>query len=564
MRDEVAPEELLPRIEHLGPYRLIDRLGEGGMGVVHLALDPSGRAVAIKVLRPSIAHDPEARARLGREVETLTRVQTPRVATVIDADIMGPRPYLVTRFVPGPSLDEVVQSQGPLGPHALLRVARGLVEAVRAIHGVGVIHRDVKPGNVLIEDDEPVLIDFGIAHIADDVRVTSTGLVMGTPGYLSPELVAGAAITEATDWWGWAATLTYAASGRPPFGRGPMDAVLARVREGRPDLEDVDARLAPLLEAALSPRPHERPEADEVIEGLSRYAMGLTEPVPSPVSRGRMPSATMPLPQGAGSANDVGAAPPPAPVWRRRPWPSADLPAPPPRRDPYPPAPSAAEQGYASSGSGPDVEHGPGQGDPRVGRAPRSGTLAASAAALLAATAVRPMWALVALAVWCFAARAVDASMTSLVLRRHERGRRRSDVGVAIASAPWHALRALVTGILALILPLSVLAAGSFAVALLVSVATSGTPMPDTGGPLAVGMAGALVMLWYGPGGVSLRRGSRSIVRALAPEGPPQQVFVTLALLVAAGLAIWAVTARGAVSWTPMPRSPLSWLGWNP
>ena len=240
------------------------------MGVVHLALDPRGRAVAIKVLRAHVAHDDDARQRLSREVDTLSRIRDARVASVIDADVMAPRPYIVTRYVPGPALDEVVEEHGPLAPADLLRLARGIAEAIRAIHACGVVHRDIKPGNVLIEDGDPVLIDFGIAHLQDDVRHTVGGLVMGTPGYLSPELVEGAAITDATDWWGWAATITYAASGRPPFGRARMDAVLTRVRAGDVDLDGVDPLLVPLLRASLSPDPtaaparrrgHRRPRA---------------------------------------------------------------------------------------------------------------------------------------------------------------------------------------------------------------------------------------------------------------------------------------------------------------
>src|SRR6478735_6310710 len=268
--------------QRLGPYRLIEEIGEGGMGVVHLALDPRGRAVAIKVLRAHVAHDADARQRLSREVDTLSRIRDARVASVIDADVMAPRPYIVTRYVPGPALDEVVEDHGPLAPADLLRLARGIAEAIRAIHACGVVHRDIKPGNVLIEDGDPVLIDFGIAHLQDDVRHTVGGLVMGTPGYLSPELVEGAAITDATDWWGWAATITYAASGRPPFGRARMDAVLTRVRAGDVDLDGVDPRLVPLLRASLSPDPRLRPHADQVIAVLELYAAGHAATVPTP------------------------------------------------------------------------------------------------------------------------------------------------------------------------------------------------------------------------------------------------------------------------------------------
>ena len=151
--------------------------------------------------------------------------------------------------------------------------------------GAGVIHRDLKPANVLLLDGDPVVIDFGIAHVADDIRLTMTGLVMGTPGYLSPEVVEGAPVTEATDWWGWAATLAFAASGAPPFGRGPMDVVLDRVRRGQADLSGVDQRLVPLLRAALSPIPAERPHAHEVVQALDRYAARASPDAPHP--RGR-------------------------------------------------------------------------------------------------------------------------------------------------------------------------------------------------------------------------------------------------------------------------------------
>ncbi|MGL5910405.1 MAG: serine/threonine-protein kinase, partial [Phycicoccus sp.] len=260
---------------------------------VHLGLDRHGRAVAVKVLRAHVAHDPDARARLAREVTSLSRVRHPRVAPVIDADVDGDTPYIVTRYVPGPPLDAHVDERGPLPPADLHRVAEGLAEALDVIHSAGVVHRDVKPGNVLLFDGDPVLIDFGIAHVADDVRLTMTGLVMGTPGYLAPEVVAGEDVSPATDWWGWAATTAFAASGAPPFGRGAMHAVLARVAAGEPDLGAVDPRIEPLLWAALSPEPGERPYRHEVLAALEQYAHGV--PVTEAIEVRRVRPATQVL-----------------------------------------------------------------------------------------------------------------------------------------------------------------------------------------------------------------------------------------------------------------------------
>ena len=269
---EPSPGEA--REERLGPYRLVQRLGEGGMGVVHLGLDERGRAVAIKVLREHVAHDPTARARLAREVDTLRRVRHPRVAPVLDADTDGPRPYLVTRYVPGDPLDHWVNEHGPLGVDGLARLGRGLAEALGAIHAAGVVHRDLKPANVLMAKGDPVVIDFGIAHVADEVRLTHTGMVMGTPGYLSPELLDGHPVDDSTDWWAWAATLLFAATGRAPFGIGPLEAVLMRVRRGEADLRGVDERLRPVLLAGLRPRAADRPRQEEILAALDVFAAG--------------------------------------------------------------------------------------------------------------------------------------------------------------------------------------------------------------------------------------------------------------------------------------------------
>ena len=533
----------------LGPYRLVQRLGEGGMGVVHLALDPSGRAVAIKVLRPHIAHDADARRRLAREVETLSRVRNPRIAAVLDADVDGDRPYIVTEYVPGPPLDQVVSQHGPLHGDQLLRLGRGLAVALRAIHEAGVIHRDLKPGNVLMVDGEPVVIDFGIAHVADDVRLTSTGLVMGTPGYLSPEVVEGAPVTEATDWWGWAATLSFAASGLPPFGRGPMPVVLDRVGRGQADLSGVDARLAPLLEAALSPYAESRPGADEVVAALESYAAGGPATVVIPTRRNQ-PSATAyqrvsdTFVQQRGSSQPTG---PPAQGqdWsaaREQRWPAQDEQA----------RPAEEESDWQAA-----WESGAGQPDPRIARAPRTGTLLAGMAVLVALGAVVPLVAGGVLTLWSLAARFADRSVTSLVLRRHLAGRRRSDVPLTVVASPWHLLRAALATVLTLLLPLFVAVATALSVSLLMVAGSGASPAPERSLPLAAGGVLGAWMLWWGPGGASMRRGSRSLVRgAVRSQRVSQWVGVVL-LALAVALAVVAWNRGGQLDWWPLQRSQL-------
>lgn len=578
--------------ERLGQYRLLEEIGEGGMGVVHLALDRRGRAVAIKALRPHVAQDRDARTRLIREVETLSRVRDKRVATVIDADVTGSRPFIVTRWVPGPSLDEVVDEHGPLEPHELLRLARGMAEAIRAIHGCGVVHRDIKPGNVLLEDGEPVLIDFGIAHLQDDVRHTVGGLVMGTPGYLSPELVEGAEITDATDWWGWAATITYAASGRPPFGRGRMDAVLARVRAGHVDLDGVDPRLVPLLRASLSPRPGERPQADDVLEALERYALGHAATVPTPTGQvwddpARHAYGATEVLQGSGTAvlppaGPSGLAPmPPVPtpplgvpmggVAPSSGWPPTTRPA-------RPTAPSPAAYGSAMleqrleaqdpadeqwddwDDDGEWEEDEPytvrTEGDPRIGKALRTSALLGLGMGWLGLVAAWPGVAVVALLIWSSFARAADRAVTGLVLRRHDHGRRASDVPWAVVTSPWHFIVAVVATVVTMLLPAALATAGVFASALLLAGMTGRDVQPGTPVTLVIGAAMALLLLWWGAGGAPLRRGSRSIVRTLLPRGIASQL-AGWALAGAGILLVLMSGSRGATyGWWPWQGGP--------
>ena len=497
--------------ERLGRYRLIQPLGEGGMGVVYLALDPNGRAVAVKVLREHIAHDNEARSRLRREVDSLARVRDARVAAILDADTEGPRPYIVTRYIPGPSLELVVSRNGPLQGDPLLRLGRGLWEALNAIHLAGVVHRDLKPGNVLLLDGDPVVIDFGIANVADDIRLTMTGLVMGTPGYLSPEVVEGAPVTEATDWWGWAATLAFAASGAPPFGRGPVDVVLDRVRRGLADLSGVDQRLVPLLQAALSPIPAGRPAAHEIVQALDRYAVGATSTLPIPMS-----SASPTRQYQAASVE-----------------PAVD------------PAVVPATQGV------PDRGRQGGQADPAVPKPARVGTTLALMAGVLGVAAIWPMAAILLLIVWSWCARFADRQVSWLMIRRHNRGRRRSDIPLAVVVSPWQLVASALLTLLALIIPAVVAIGSTLSVALASAAVTGGAPHPDQSLPLVAGGFLGLLTCWWGPGGARLRQGSRSLIRAVAPGKGSTEILVGLLVFIGVGLGAWAWVRNGQPDWWP-------------
>src|SRR5690242_121619 len=239
-------QDSLPR--KVGPYRVIRKIGEGGMGVVYLAEDQrKNEQVAIKVLGPAVAGDPSARQRLAREVETMRRVRNRYVAEIISADTDGPSPYIATRYVHGLTLEDAVRQGGGLQGMALDALAEGLAEALAAIHAAGVVHRDLKPGNVMLENGQPVLIDFGIAHVQDSTRLTKTGLVMGTPGYLAPEVIEGMPSTGKSDVHSWGATVAYAATGRQPFGTGNYQTIFFRVIEGQAELDGIPQRLLPFV-----------------------------------------------------------------------------------------------------------------------------------------------------------------------------------------------------------------------------------------------------------------------------------------------------------------------------
>ena len=265
----------------MGGYTLLTKIGEGGMGVVHLARRGDGARVALKVLRPHIVGDDEARRRLEREVGSLSRIRSKWVAEIVDADPWAPVPYVATRYVPGLSLHDYVHEEGPIEGKDLTWFAACLAEGVASVHAVGVLHRDVKPSNVLMEGRTPILIDFGLARVADDPKLTHTGWLLGTPGYLAPEILHGDDATAASDVHSWAATVAFAATGKPPFGRGPSMAIMDRVRRGEHHLSGIPEPLRQLLADCLHPDAERRPTLDAIL--------GWLRPQVAPTSRTRRP-----------------------------------------------------------------------------------------------------------------------------------------------------------------------------------------------------------------------------------------------------------------------------------
>jgi hypothetical protein len=252
-----------------GPYLLIGRLGGGGMGQVFLGRSPGGRLVAVKIIRAERAQDPGFRSRFAREVVAARRVGGAFTAPVIDADPRAPLPWLVTSFVNGPSLAQAVADHGVLPDVSVLALAAGLAEGLGAVHAAGVVHRDLKPANVLLAEDGPRVIDFGISQAADVTVMTSTGAVMGSPGFMSPEQAEGKEVGAASDLFSLGAVLIFAATGEGPFGAGTATARLYRVVHNPPDLGQLPSQLHPLVERCLAKDPSQRPTAAQFLAELT-------------------------------------------------------------------------------------------------------------------------------------------------------------------------------------------------------------------------------------------------------------------------------------------------------
>lgn len=515
---------------HIGPYRVIERIGEGGMGAVDLAVGADGNVVAIKALRPSVIGGTDGRARFEREVSAMARVRGNRVAEVVDADLRADPPYVVTRYVRGMSLAKVVGDHGPLQGDALLRVATGLLEAVATVHAAGIVHRDVKPANVLLTDDGPVLIDFGLAHASDETRLTSAGMVVGTPGYLAPEIALGRDVTFSSDVHSWAATMVFASTGRSPYGTGPDAVILDRIRRGDHNIEGVPASLASLVSRALQVDASERPS----VTGIAA-ALGVTglphQPVATPdaaetvvanntaetVVASNGAEETVVVPGGRAGNTAAGSA-------------TAVM------------ADTAPQRPLRQSAAAPLRLW-----QPRL-------AVGLGALVLLLLIALWPYVGGIVLVAAMLVGRVVWRIRRRLHDRRAARGARKSDQLVATLAVPVDVLVSLVPSVVHGTLVL----AGGYVVG--AGVNTVEPLRTSLGGliPYFVGAAVALTLAWWGPGSQRFRYGVRVIARPLARAR--RTSWIVAGILVALGWVVALLLDIWGPSWVPGdgPPNPFS------
>ncbi|MFI6481851.1 protein kinase [Nonomuraea sp. NPDC050663] len=336
----------------LGPYRLAGRLGEGGQGVVYLGFDGAGERVAVKLLSHG---DRETRTRLSRELQALESVASFCTARVLDASVEGQRPWVVSEFVDGPSLAQRVYDKGPMRGGELERLVIGTATALAAIHAAGVVHRDFKPGNVLLGPDGPRVVDFGIAR-AEGASTMTSGLI-GTPAYMAPEQINGSPASPASDVFAWAATMLYAATGSSPFGADTVPAVMQRVLFAEPDMSVFPPRLRGLLGAALSKDPTHRPAARDLMVALVNPGVSGPQPGasgPQPVASGPHPGVSAPWPGAPGPHPGVSG---PQPGF---PPPHSGVHTAPGQGGPYAPAAMASRPTGATGPVGPSATTAPG------------------------------------------------------------------------------------------------------------------------------------------------------------------------------------------------------------
>lgn len=581
----------------LGGYTVVREIGSGAMGAVYRAEDDGGHAVALKMLHRHL-DDPSARERLRREAAALQGLRHPAVARVLDAELEGPDAFIVTELVEGPTLEEEIDERGPLDPRDLFELADQLADALEAVHGSGVVHRDLTPSNVLIARTGPVLIDFGLAQGPGDVRATRTGFVMGTPGYLAPELLDGAEPGPDTDWWSWAAVLAFSGTGRAPFGVRPTELVLRRSRQGQADLDGLPPRAQRALGAALRPVPAERWGPDEVAralkaeseafiaetsgqDGSTTVVLGAAATTPTTVSPADLGS-TRVMPQGllphrrpvseaAGGVGVGAAAAAVAGARRGRAGGVTDL-----------AVASAAGQARGRSVTGraagaprpapPSVDptFAPERANPARVTGYR-GLFLATGLALVALAATLPGIAVAVLVALMIATRLAGIAVDEFRGRRARRGPSRADALMATLLSPWHLVRAVFgvlpaaavgvcAGVIVVLLGLMVFGPGNVIIAPVQtvearSVGGMNRPIVDSM-VLSAAMLVTVVVAWWGPGSYGTRAGAGPVLRRIAASRTSKVVLtlVVLALAVLAAVPLFDGTVD--ILWWPLGSRP--------
>ncbi|WP_402468188.1 serine/threonine-protein kinase [Isoptericola aurantiacus] len=604
----------------IGGYTIVSVLGRGAMGAVYEARDGGGQRVALKLLHAHVDANPAGRQRLRREVAALQRLRHPAVAQVLDAEFEGPHAFVVTELVDGLTLEEEVDARGPLDLADLFSLADQLADALESVHSAGVVHRDLKPSNVMVTGHGPSLIDFGIAQGPEDARTTMTGFVMGTPGYIAPELLDGGDPVPETDWWSWAALLAFAATGRSPFGVRPTDLVLRRSRQGRADLVGVPARTATALAGALHADPAQRWGPTDVVRAIRR---DMEDDDAAVVGVPEDPQATQRIVVAAGAATAAvaGAA---AAAGRGATTPddvvSADAsadddtaPLDAPRTVATVPAPdetavvppsvpvdetatmTAAERERATAQDGatraipvdaryrtyeqiaeetPDTDLEP-EAPPEPYVAPshrrRWGTVLALGVPLVVLAAVYPLVAFGVLCGVTVLCRIVGTSGQRFHERRERRGVRRSDGAVAALLFPYHAVvgalgiipAAVVGGCVGLLAVMGgywLFGDGNWIVLPMGDVesrSVGGRNEPIVfAGVLAAAMVLAVLATWFGPAGRTARDGARRILNNLAPGLVGAAIVVAICLIGSGVLASQLLEGPLEIEWWPMDRPP--------
>ncbi len=595
---------LLAAGTEIGGYTIRSLLGRGAMGAVYKAVDGGGTAVALKVLHAHLDRDPVARERLRREVTALQKLRHPAVARVLDAELDGEGAFVVTELVEGRTLEAEIDDGGPLDPIDLYELADQLAAALEAVHLAGVVHRDLKPSNVMITPHGPVIIDFGIATASTDpdATLTAPGFVIGTPGYLAPELLDGATPTPESDWWSWTALLAFAATGRSPFGVRPTDLVLRRSREGRADLVGLPARTARALAGALQADPdvrwgptqvaralrrdsddaafaaHQTGEplagADEATQRIAVHPEGGTVHGADGVAAERADALTGATPV-VGAPTEVVPTAQPANDGHTRVVPLVTG-AVPVVTGPIPVGEVRYQSFDALADAAPDDDEPEEPLPPEPYVAPsirrRTGTVLAFAAPLVALGATRPVVACGVLAALIIVSRIAGVASQALRDRRERYGaRRRSDGAVAAVSFPWHAI----TGALGSIPQL--LVAGCVGVLTIVGgfwlfdagrlilvprediEARSVGGMNETivfCGVLAVATLLVVLVAWFGPAGATGRRGARVLLNTFAPGTIGAAVLIAVCLIAAWLLARPLLETPIEIHWWPLDGPP--------